>query len=126
MRGRELDVVCLFDYRFVCLLWSQIEGMKNGLESGHVMLSVCWAFMLHWVVYLLLVMTHFESPLPYEPSLAPKGCPSGLVGHLIGVFGRFDLAALCGCRTLNFCLFCLFDSLVLPFSRGRLLSVWLD
>ena len=22
-----------------------------------------------------------------------------------GVFGRFDLAALCGCRTLNFCLF---------------------
>ena len=23
-----------------------------------------------------------------------------------GVFGRFDLAALCGCRTLNFCLFC--------------------
>ena len=26
-----------------------------------------------------------------------------------GVFGRFDLAALCGCRTLNFCLF------VLPF-----------
>ena len=27
-----------------------------------------------------------------------------------GVFGRFDLAALCGCRTLNFCLFCLFDS----------------
>ena len=27
-----------------------------------------------------------------------------------GAFGRFDLAALCGCRTLNFCLFvCLFD-----------------
>ena len=26
-----------------------------------------------------------------------------------GAFGRFDLAALCGCRTLNFCLFvCLF------------------
>ena len=24
-----------------------------------------------------------------------------------GVFGRFDLAALCGCRTLNFCLFVL-------------------
>ena len=24
-----------------------------------------------------------------------------------GVFGRFDLAALCGCRTLHFCLFCL-------------------
>ena len=23
-----------------------------------------------------------------------------------GAFGRFDLAALCGCRTLNFCLFC--------------------
>ena len=23
------------------------------------------------------------------------------------VFGRFDLAALCGCRTLNFCLFVL-------------------
>ena len=22
-----------------------------------------------------------------------------------GVFGRFDLAALCGCHTLNFCLF---------------------
>ena len=22
-----------------------------------------------------------------------------------GAFGRFDLAALCGCRTLNFCLF---------------------
>ena len=22
-----------------------------------------------------------------------------------GVFGRFDLAALCGCRTLNVCLF---------------------
>ena len=22
-----------------------------------------------------------------------------------GVFGRFDLAALCGCRTLNSCLF---------------------
>ena len=22
-----------------------------------------------------------------------------------GVFGRFDLAALCSCRTLNFCLF---------------------
>ena len=22
-----------------------------------------------------------------------------------GVFGRFDLAALCGCRTLNLCLF---------------------
>ena len=26
-----------------------------------------------------------------------------------GVFGRFDLAALCGCRTLNFCLFVCFD-----------------
>ena len=27
-----------------------------------------------------------------------------------GAFGRFDLAALCGCRTLNFCLFvCLFE-----------------
>ena len=25
-----------------------------------------------------------------------------------GVFGRFDLAALCGCRTLNFCLFVCF------------------
>ena len=25
-----------------------------------------------------------------------------------GAFGRFDLAALCGCRTLNFCLFVLF------------------
>ena len=25
-----------------------------------------------------------------------------------GVFGRFDLAALCGCRTLNFCLFVLY------------------
>ena len=24
-----------------------------------------------------------------------------------GAFGRFDLAALCGCRTLNFCLFML-------------------
>ena len=24
-----------------------------------------------------------------------------------GVFGRFDLAALCGCRTLTFCLFVL-------------------
>ena len=30
-----------------------------------------------------------------------------------GVFGRFDLAALCGCRTLNFCLFC-FDVVDLP------------
>ena len=29
----------------------------------------------------------------------------------IGAFGRFDLAALCGCRTLNFCLFCLFGEL---------------
>ena len=28
-----------------------------------------------------------------------------------GAFGRFDLAALCGCRTLNFCLFvCLIQS----------------
>ena len=31
-----------------------------------------------------------------------------------GVFGRFDLAALCGCRTFNFCLFvcCLFLSIL--------------
>ena len=26
-----------------------------------------------------------------------------------GAFGRFDLAALCGCRTLNFCLFVCLD-----------------
>ena len=26
-----------------------------------------------------------------------------------GVFGRFDLAAFCGCRTLYFCLFVLFE-----------------
>jgi hypothetical protein len=25
-----------------------------------------------------------------------------------GVFSRFDLVALCGCHTLNVCLFCLF------------------
>ena len=35
-----------------------------------------------------------------------------------GAFGRFDLAALCGCRTLNFCLFVcygfLFDEPKLP------------
>ena len=29
-----------------------------------------------------------------------------------GAFGRFDLAALCGCRTLNFCLFVLFIHVV--------------
>ena len=23
-----------------------------------------------------------------------------------GVFGRFDIAALCGCHTLNFCMLC--------------------
>ena len=28
-----------------------------------------------------------------------------------GAFGRFDLAALCGCRTLNFCFFVLFRPL---------------
>ena len=27
-----------------------------------------------------------------------------------GAFGRFDLAALCGCRTLNFCLFVYVES----------------
>ena len=29
-----------------------------------------------------------------------------------GAFGRFDLAALCGCRTLNFCLFVLFAACI--------------
>ena len=31
----------------------------------------------------------------------------------LGVFGRFDLAALCGCHTLNVCCCCCFDPLVL-------------
>ena len=35
-----------------------------------------------------------------------------------GLFGRFDLAALCGCRTLNFCLFVLFILLVLAGVSG--------
>ena len=35
-----------------------------------------------------------------------------------GVFGRFDLAALCGCRTLNVCLF------VLLFWMAKVSGFW--
>ena len=35
-----------------------------------------------------------------------------------GVFGRFDLAALCGCRTLNFCLF-------VCYVQGQVYCVWM-
>ena len=37
-----------------------------------------------------------------------------------GVFGRFDLAALCGCRTLNFCLFVLTQASNQPMPTSNL------
>ena len=43
-------------------------------------------------------------------------CKAGLA-----LFGRFDLAALCGCRTLNFCLFCL---VVCRFLSYWVLTCW--
>ena len=39
--------------------------------------------------------------------------------ELHGVFGRFDLAALCGCRTLNFCLFVFTFSSILRYHATR-------
>ena len=51
--------------------------------------------MLVWVV----VMTQLNSQ---------RVCTSdgwGVLDPSNGVFGSFDLAALCGCRTLSFCLF---------------------
>ena len=52
--------------------------------------------MFRWSAYeSLRVAMHTQCKLFLDPS--------------DGVFGRFDLAALCGCRTLNFCFVCLFD-----------------
>ena len=61
-------------------------------------------------------ITNYQSPAGDLFAVSVVGCLLGYSSCLVvwiplfldpsdGVFGRFDLAALCGCRTLNFCLF---------------------
>ena len=85
--------------------------------TGHPAWLVLWiVFDLDTPISLLLVICLLV--LLFAVSVV--GCLLGYSSCLVvwiplfldpsdGAFGRFDLAALCGCRTLNFCLFvCLF------------------
>ena len=88
-----------------------------GGLTGHPAWLVLWiVFDLDTPISLLLVLCLLV--LLFAVSVV--GCLLGYSSCLVvwiplfldpsdGAFGRFDLAALCGCRTLNFCLFVLFD-----------------
>ena len=84
-----------------------------GGLTGHPAWLVLWiVFDLDTPISLLLVICLLV--LLFAVSVV--GCLLGSSSCLVvwiplfldpsdGAFGRFDLAALCGCRTLNFCLF---------------------
>ena len=96
---------------FVCLGWYICGGL-----TGHPAWLVLWiVFDLDTPISLLLVICLLV--LLFAVSVV--GCLLGYSSCLVvwiplfldpsdGAFGRFDLAALCGCRTLNFCLFVCF------------------
>ena len=66
-------------------------GMHKSCVCSSIMHSLCNWRDVHGLGNVYQVCVGIWIPLFLDPS--------------DGVFGRFDLAALCGCRTLNFCLF---------------------
>ena len=92
-----------------------LGGHICGGLTGHPAWLVLWiVFDLDTPISLLLVICLLV--LLFAVSVV--GCLLGYSSCLVvwiplfldpsdGAFGRFDLAALCGCRTLNFCLFVL-------------------
>ena len=83
-----------------------------ALCGCHTLNVCCCCFDLDTPISLLLVICLLV--LLFAVSVV--GCLLGYSSCLVvwiplfldpsdGAFGRFDLAALCGCRTLNFCLF---------------------
>ena len=109
----------------VCLGWcaGRLGWYLCGGLTGHPAWLVLWiVFDLDTPISLLLVICLLV--LLFAVSVV--GCLLGYSSCLVvwiplfldpsdGAFGRFDLAALCGCRTLNFCLF-LFMGLGFGFS----------
>ena len=95
------------------------DGGVGGVLAGHPAWLVLWiVFDLDTPISLLLVIC-LPCFVCFVFAVSVVGCLLGYSSCLVvwiplfldpsdGVFGRFDLAALCGCRTLNFCLFCLF------------------
>ena len=93
-------------------LFLQLPSIGNP-ATGHPAWLVLWiVFDLDTPISLLLVICLLV--LLFAVSVV--GCLLGYSSCLVvwiplfldpsdGAFGRFDLAALCGCRTLNFCLF---------------------
>ena len=113
---------------FVCSLgWcaGRLGWYICGGLTGHPAWLVLWiVFDLDTPISLLLVLCLLV--LLFAVSVV--GCLLGYSSCLVvwiplfldpsdGAFGRFDLAALCGCRTLNFCLF--FESGVFAIARPQ-------
>ena len=106
-------LLCTFGWCAGRLGWYICGGL-----TGHPAWLVLWIlFDLDTPISLLLVICLLV--LLFAVSVV--GCLLGYSSCLVvwiplfsdpsdGAFGRFDLAALCGCRTLNLCLFvCLGD-----------------
>ena len=100
-------------------------GISLGWCAGRLGWYICGgltghpAWLVLWIVFALA--TPISLPLlicllVLLFAVSVVGCLFGYSSCLVvwiplfldpsdGAFGRFDLAALCGCRTLNFCLF---------------------
>ena len=97
--------------------WGSLKVVVSLLGGGGLTGHPAWLVL--WIVFDLA--TPISLPLlicllVLLFAVSVVGCLLGYSSCLVvwiplfldpsdGAFGRFDLAALCGCRTLNFCLF---------------------
>ena len=100
-------VGCLLGYSSCLVVWIPLFlDPSDGAFGRFDLAALCGCRTLNFCLFVLLFAVSVVGCLLGYSSCLVVWIPLFL-DPSAGAFGRFDLAALCGCRTLNFCLFVL-------------------